>query len=99
MDAWYNPAIEQQAHDRVHRLSQSKPVFIERCVVRQSVEQHMLDIQHDKDGLAQATLDRPAGSHRAAGSGSGTGSSARGDQAATISLRALQQLFNSEAEG
>jgi len=95
VDAWYNPAIEQQAHDRVHRLSQTKPVFVERCVMADSVEQHLLAIQRDKDGLAQATLDRPAGG----AGGVGGGSSARGSKAATLSLHALQQLFQCDAEG
>ena len=93
VDAWYNPAIEQQAHDRVHRLSQSKPVFIQRCVMAHTVEEQLLAIQHDKDGLAQATLDRSTGG----GSGSGS-SSATGSRAANISLHALQQLFQWDAE-
>lgn len=93
VDTWYNPAVEQQAHDRVHRLSQSKQVYIERCVMAASVEQHLLAIQQDKDGLAQATLDRPA-----AVNGSGSASNARGNRAA-MSLHALQQLFQCEAAG
>ena len=88
VDAWYNPAIEQQAHDRVHRLSQTKPVFIQRCVVKGAVEEQLLNIQHDKDGLAQAALGRPV-----------NGSSAAGHASRSVSLDALQQLFRAEAAG
>lgn len=37
MDTWWNEAIEQQAIDRVHRLGQSKPVFVTRYIIKGTV--------------------------------------------------------------
>ena len=89
-DAWYNPAIEQQAHDRVHRLSQTKAVHVQRCVVTDTVEERLLAIQRDKDGLARAALDQPVAAAHPDGD-------ARGSKPTTLSLHALQRLFQCEA--
>ena len=40
----WNPAVEQQAQDRVHRLAQTKPVYVERCVVRHTVEEQLIAV-------------------------------------------------------
>jgi DNA repair protein RAD5 len=39
MDTWWNEAIEQQAIDRVHRLGQTKPVYVTRYIIKGTVGQ------------------------------------------------------------
>jgi len=52
-DPWWNPAVEDQATDRAHRIGQDKPVFVYRLIVRGSVEEKMLALQERKRALAQ----------------------------------------------
>jgi len=40
MDPWWNPAVEDQAIDRVHRLGQTKPVQVTKYVMKGSIEVH-----------------------------------------------------------
>ena len=56
VDAWWNPAIEGQAYDRIHRVSQQKDVFITRIIVEQSVEERLVRVQEDKGALASEAL-------------------------------------------
>lgn len=56
MDLWWNPTVEQQAYDRVHRIGQTKPVFIHRLVMKNSFEQRVLERQEKKKQLAQNVL-------------------------------------------
>jgi len=56
-DLWWNPAVEQQAIDRVHRIGQTKHVFITKMVVNASVEERMLALQRDKQKIADSALD------------------------------------------
>ena len=53
-DPWWNPAVEDQAIDRVHRIGQDKPVFVYRLVAQGTVEERMLDLQARKRALADA---------------------------------------------
>lgn len=59
-DPWWNPAIEQQAIDRVHRLGQTKPVTVTRYVVAETIEEKILQLHEKKKQLAQGAL----GEHR-----------------------------------
>jgi SNF2 family DNA or RNA helicase len=52
-DPWWNPAVEDQATDRAHRIGQDKPVFVYRLIVAGSVEEKMLALQARKRELAQ----------------------------------------------
>ncbi len=52
MDPWWNPAVEQQAIDRTHRIGQTKPVFAYRMICRDSIEEKMLQLQARKKALA-----------------------------------------------
>jgi SNF2 family DNA or RNA helicase len=45
MDLWWNPAVEQQAMDRAHRIGQERPVFVFRLVSRATVEERILLLQ------------------------------------------------------
>ena len=41
MDPWWNPAIEEQAIDRAHRLGRTKPTFIYRMIAKGTVEERV----------------------------------------------------------
>jgi superfamily II DNA or RNA helicase len=56
LDPWWNPAVEAQAIDRTHRIGQSRQVFAYRLVVRDSVEEKILELQRTKRALADAIL-------------------------------------------
>jgi len=56
LDVWWNPAIERQAHDRVHRLGQTKPVIIHRLIIADSIEERILKLQKQKELLAELAL-------------------------------------------
>jgi SNF2 family DNA or RNA helicase len=57
MDPWWNPAVEDQAADRAHRIGQQNPVLIHRLVARETIEEKILALQEKKKELARAVLD------------------------------------------
>jgi SNF2 family DNA or RNA helicase len=62
-DPWWNPAAENQATDRAHRLGQDKPVFVYKLIVAGSIEEKIVALQERKAALADSILsDRAAGS-------------------------------------
>ena len=56
MDPWWNPAVEDQAADRTHRIGQDKPVLVYRMVAEDTVEERILALQARKRALAEAAL-------------------------------------------
>ena len=60
MDPWWNPAVEDQAADRAHRIGQDKPVFVYRLVSENTVEERILALQDSKRRLADAALGEGA---------------------------------------
>jgi len=56
LDPWWNPAVEDQAADRAHRIGQDKPVFVVRLVARDTVEERILALQEKKRLVAEAAL-------------------------------------------
>ena len=54
-DPWWNPAVEEQAFDRAHRIGQDKPVFVHRLVAANTVEERILLLQEEKRGLSDVT--------------------------------------------
>ncbi|HEY5925423.1 MAG TPA: DEAD/DEAH box helicase [Kofleriaceae bacterium] len=56
VDPWWNPAVEDQAADRTHRIGQDKPVMVYRMVARDTVEERILELQDRKRKLANAAL-------------------------------------------
>jgi superfamily II DNA or RNA helicase len=52
VDPWWNPAAEQQAIDRSHRIGQEKKVFAYRMICRDTVEEKILQLQERKKSLA-----------------------------------------------
>jgi SNF2 family DNA or RNA helicase len=55
-DPWWNPAAENQATDRAHRIGQAKPVFVHKLVCRGTIEDRILDLQKHKSALVEALL-------------------------------------------
>lgn len=51
-DPWWNPAVENQATDRAHRIGQDKPVFVYKMIAQGTVEEKILQLQVKKQQLA-----------------------------------------------
>lgn len=51
LDPWWNPAVESQATDRAHRMGQQKTVFVEKLILRDTVEEKILHLQDRKKKL------------------------------------------------
>ncbi|KAF8970999.1 hypothetical protein BGZ46_010359 [Entomortierella lignicola] len=56
MDPHWNPAVESQAIDRIHRLGQTKPVDVIRFIIKESIEENILDLQKRKAELSDMTF-------------------------------------------
>ncbi|WDF68478.1 DEAD/DEAH box helicase [Sphingobacterium oryzagri] len=56
LDPWWNPAVEQQAIDRSHRIGQTKNVFIYRFISKDTVEEKILALQNKKRALSSALI-------------------------------------------
>ena len=56
LDPWWNPAVEEQATARAHRIGQDQPVFVYKLVVEGSIEERMLELQARKLALADSVL-------------------------------------------
>src|SRR5690606_30126607 len=64
LDPWWNPAVEDQAADRAHRIGQERPVLVHRMVAKDTLEERILALQDDKRRIAEAALgdaDRAVG--------------------------------------
>ena len=57
MDPWWNPAVEDQASDRAHRIGQKRPVTIYRLVAKNTIEEKIVDLHHQKRDLADSLLE------------------------------------------
>lgn len=57
LDPWWNPAAENQAIDRVHRIGQTKSVFVYRLIAAGTVEEKVRALQHRKAALFDAVID------------------------------------------
>ncbi len=64
-DPWWNPAVEEQATDRAHRIGQSKKVFVYKLLAENSVEEKILKLQEKKKALTQGFLENQDGSSSA----------------------------------
>jgi SNF2 family DNA or RNA helicase len=56
LDPWWNPAVQQQATDRAHRIGQDKPVISIKMIAADTVEDRILELQDAKRDLADAAL-------------------------------------------
>lgn len=62
MDPWWNPAVENQASDRAHRIGQTEQVTITRLIMRHTIEEKMMELKSRKLELYQALLEDGTGS-------------------------------------
>jgi superfamily II DNA or RNA helicase len=58
VDRWWNPAVEDQATDRAHRIGQSRPVQVHRMITQGTVEERVAELLRRKRSLADAVLGR-----------------------------------------
>lgn len=58
LDPWWNPAVEAQAIDRVHRIGQNKPVFVYRMITRGTIEEKIRRMQTHKQALSEHLFTR-----------------------------------------
>ena len=56
VDPWWNPAVEDQASDRAHRIGQTRPVTIYRLVTKGTIEEQIVDLHRHKRDLAERLL-------------------------------------------
>lgn len=56
-DPWWNPAVERQATDRTHRIGQTKPVFVYKLIVDDSIESRIQELQHTKLEMVRDLLN------------------------------------------
>jgi SNF2 family DNA or RNA helicase len=57
LDPWWNPAVEDQASDRAHRIGQSRPVTVYRLVAEQTIEEKIIQLHNTKRDLADSLLE------------------------------------------
>jgi SNF2 family DNA or RNA helicase len=57
LDPWWNPAVEDQASDRAHRIGQDRPVTVYRLVAKGTIEEQILSLHEDKRQLVTGVLD------------------------------------------
>ena len=56
-DPWWNPAAEQQATDRAHRIGQKNPVFVYKMIAEGTVEERILEMQRQKRTIVEGVLE------------------------------------------
>ncbi|AHF16117.1 DEAD/DEAH box helicase [Niabella soli] len=61
VDPWWNPAVEQQAIDRTHRIGQTKNIFAYRMICKDTIEDKILKLQDKKKALAKDLISDESG--------------------------------------
>lgn len=56
LDPWWNPAVEEQAVDRVHRIGQDRRVFVYRMITQGTIEERIQQLKKEKRELFESTL-------------------------------------------
>ncbi|KAF8000348.1 hypothetical protein HF325_005277 [Metschnikowia pulcherrima] len=57
MDPWWNPSVEWQSMDRVHRIGQKRPIRITRFCIEDSIELKIIELQEKKANMIHATIN------------------------------------------
>ncbi|KAM9912967.1 hypothetical protein OXX69_002051 [Metschnikowia pulcherrima] len=57
MDPWWNPSVEWQSMDRVHRIGQKRPIRITRFCIEDSIESKIIELQEKKANMIHATIN------------------------------------------
>lgn len=60
LDPWWNPSVEWQGGDRVHRIGQYRPVKITRFCIEDSIESRIIELQEKKANMIHATINQDA---------------------------------------
>ena len=55
-DPWWNPAVEDQATDRAHRIGQKKVVYVMKMIASNTIEEKVLELQRRKQAVISATV-------------------------------------------
>lgn len=58
MDPWWNPSVEVQAMDRIHRLGQHRPIIVKRMIVENSIESRIIELQNKKSAMIEAAIGK-----------------------------------------
>ena len=61
LDPWWNPAVENQASDRAHRIGQTRAVFVQRLIMKHTIEARMLELKARKAELFRQLVEEPGG--------------------------------------
>lgn len=61
MDPWWNPSVEVQAMDRIHRLGQHRPIIVKRMVIENSIESRIIELQNKKSAMIEAAIGKDDG--------------------------------------
>ena len=61
LDPWWNPAAENQATDRAHRMGQKSTVFVTRLVMRHTVEEKIMELKREKQAVFDAVVEGTGG--------------------------------------
>mmetsp|Transcript_5440 Transcript_5440/g.11830 ORF Transcript_5440/g.11830 Transcript_5440/m.11830 type:complete len:878 (+) Transcript_5440:183-2816(+) len=64
MDVWWNEAVESQAMDRIHRISQTRHVHVLRFVMADSIEERIIEVQERKSLQAKGALQKIKGDEK-----------------------------------
>ena len=56
MDPWWNPAVEEQAVERVYRIGQKRKVSILRFICKETIEERIIDLHREKKELFNSTI-------------------------------------------
>ncbi|MFP4493505.1 MAG: SNF2-related protein [Puniceicoccaceae bacterium] len=67
LDPWWNPAVENQASDRAHRIGQANKVFVERLLMRGTIEERMGELKLEKKKLFDQLVENPGSAREGAG--------------------------------
>jgi SNF2 family DNA or RNA helicase len=61
VDPWWNPAAEQQAIDRTHRIGQTRKIFAYKMICKDSIEEKIMKLQEKKKNLSDELVSEDAG--------------------------------------
>ena len=61
LDPWWNPAVEEQAIDRIHRIGQKKRVFVYRLIAEGTIEERIAQLQSEKHTLFRKLIGTLSG--------------------------------------
>lgn len=64
LDPWWNPAVEDQASDRAHRMGQRRPVTVYRLIAQDTIEEQIVALHREKRDLAERLLEGTDDTHR-----------------------------------